>query len=73
MISKIISRAACRMELISNPKSFLNCPDLHGGSGVPEGTFRSEDIRLLDPAGNLEGNGNGIRSIASLSEIQLAV
>src|SRR5205809_7308152 len=34
MISKIISRAACLRELASNPKSFSNCPDLHGG--VPE-------------------------------------
>jgi hypothetical protein len=31
MISKIISRAACLTELTSNPKSFSNCPDLHGG------------------------------------------
>jgi hypothetical protein len=31
MISKIISRAACLAELTSNPKSFSNCPDLHGG------------------------------------------
>jgi hypothetical protein len=31
MLSKIISRAACRAELTSNPKSFFNCPDLHGG------------------------------------------
>src|SRR5436190_15241211 len=31
MISKIISRAACLRELASNPKSFSNCPDLHGG------------------------------------------
>jgi hypothetical protein len=36
MISKIISRAACLMELTSNPKSFSNCPDLHGGvPGLP--------------------------------------
>jgi hypothetical protein len=34
MISKIISRAACLAELTSNPKSFSNCPDLHGG--VPD-------------------------------------
>jgi hypothetical protein len=34
MISKIISRAACLKELASNPKSFSNCPDLHGG--VPD-------------------------------------
>jgi hypothetical protein len=31
MISKIISRAACLRELASNPKSFSNCRDLHGG------------------------------------------
>jgi len=49
MISNITSRAACLAELISNPKSFLNCPDLHGGSGVPEGGFRSGEIRPLDP------------------------
>src|SRR5205809_6270262 len=36
MISKIISRAACLMELASNSKSFSNCPDLHGGApGLP--------------------------------------
>ena len=34
MISKSISRAACLRELASNPKSFSNCPDLHGG--VPD-------------------------------------
>ena len=31
MISKIIRGAACLAELTSNPKSFYNCPDLHGG------------------------------------------
>jgi hypothetical protein len=36
--SEIIGRAACMAELTSNPKSFFNCPDLHGGSGLPEGT-----------------------------------
>jgi hypothetical protein len=46
MISKINSRAACLAELTSNPKSFYNCPDLHGGSGLPGG------IPLLDPTGN---------------------
>jgi hypothetical protein len=36
MISKIISGAACLAELTSNPKSFYNCPDLHGGvPGLP--------------------------------------
>jgi len=39
MISKIISRAACLAELTSNPKSFFNCPDLHGGvPGLPGGS-----------------------------------
>ena len=37
MTSKITSRSACLAELTSNPKSFYNCPDLHGGSGLPEG------------------------------------
>jgi hypothetical protein len=34
MNSKIISHAACLAELTANPKSFSNCPDLHGG--VPD-------------------------------------
>jgi hypothetical protein len=45
MISKIISRAACLRELASNPKSFSNCPDLHGG--VPE---LPEDRICMKPA-----------------------
>jgi hypothetical protein len=45
MISKIISRAACLRELASNPKSFSNCPDLHGG--VPD---LSEDGICMKPA-----------------------
>jgi len=49
--SKIISRAACLAELISNPKSFFNCPDMHGGPGLPEGSFRSGE---MDPPNNLE-------------------
>ncbi len=41
MISKIISRAACLAELTSNPKSFSNCPDLHGGvPSLPGGRIR---------------------------------
>ena len=35
MISKIISGTACLAELTSNPKSFYNCPDLHGGYDSP--------------------------------------
>ena len=34
MISKIISGAESLRELAANPKSFSNCPDLHGG--VPD-------------------------------------
>ena len=45
MISKIISRAACLTELASNPKSFSNCPDLHGG--VPD---LPEDRICMEPA-----------------------
>ena len=42
MIS-IISRAACLKELASNPKSFSNCPDLHGGvPGLPGGKICME-------------------------------
>ncbi len=51
MISNIISRAACLAELTSNPKSFFNCSDLHGGPGLPEGSFRSGE---MDPPSNLE-------------------
>ena len=42
--SNIISRAACLAELTSNPKSFFNCPDMHGGPGLPEGSFRSGEM-----------------------------
>jgi len=39
MITKIISRAACLAEQTSDPKSFFNCPDLHGGvPGLPGGS-----------------------------------
>jgi hypothetical protein len=48
--SKIISRAACLAELTSNPKSFFNCPDLHGGPGLPEGSFRSGE--MVPPGGD---------------------
>jgi hypothetical protein len=45
MISKTISRAACLRELDSNPNSFSNCPDLHGG--VPD---LPEDGICMKPA-----------------------
>jgi hypothetical protein len=48
MISEI-SRVASLTELTSNPKSFFNCPDLHGGvPSLPGGRFRSGEIRLFD-------------------------
>jgi hypothetical protein len=57
MTSEISSRAACLAELISNPKSFFNCPDLHGGSGSPEdrrseiGDGRSEEGKKTNRSG----------------------
>jgi hypothetical protein len=42
MVSKIISGAACSKELASNPKSFSNCPDLHGGVPDVPGVTRPE-------------------------------
>jgi len=45
MISKIISRAACLRELACNPKSFSNCPDLHGGvSDLPEDSICTKPV-----------------------------
>ena len=52
MTSEISSRAACLAELTSNPKSFFNCPDMHGGLDSSEGRVRSGDF--LDPAGDPE-------------------
>ena len=42
MISKIINRAASLRELAANPKSFSNCPDLHGGVPLEENGVASE-------------------------------
>jgi hypothetical protein len=62
MISKIISRAACLAELTSNPKSFSNCPDLHGGvPGLPAGKTCMEAapgkkvVQRLDAAEHRKG------------------
>jgi hypothetical protein len=47
IISKIISRAACLAELTSNPKSFSNWPDLHGGvPGLPEVVAQKGTARI---------------------------
>jgi len=59
MISKIIAQAACLRELASNPKSFSNCPDLHGG--FPE---LAEDRICMKPA--LRTNISGRRQFAVL-------
>ena len=59
MISKIVSRAACLTELTSNPKSFFNCPDLHGGSGacpeVDSDPKESDFLTRPAPGGNDRG------------------
>jgi hypothetical protein len=68
--SKITSRAACLAELTSNPKSFFNCPDMHGGPGLLEGRFRSGEMdpetlergkRKTEIAGTAEGSGRAQR------------
>jgi len=62
MISEIISRAACLAELTSNPKSFSNCPDLHGGvPGLPGGKICMEpalDKKGKQSASTLFSHGN---------------
>ena len=58
MISNI--SAASLTELTSNPKSFFNCPDLHGGvPGLPRSRFRS---RLLADAGKYKALQRSKRS-----------
>ena len=45
---RIISRAACLAEQTSNPKSFFNCPDLHGGvPGLPGGSRRPKGTAYI--------------------------
>jgi hypothetical protein len=61
MISKIISRAACLRELASNPKSFSNCPDLHGG--VPD---LPEDISSRMEASKWKNENGGQSSLLTL-------
>jgi len=68
MISKIISRAsraACLAELTSNPKSFFNCPDLHGG--VPKAAISSSmagSVPLIQPQTVFPSSIMMIRSIS---------
>ena len=42
MISEIINPAESLEELASNPKSFSNCPDLHGGVPLEENGVASK-------------------------------
>jgi hypothetical protein len=49
MISKTISGAAC--PLASNPKSFSNCPDLHGGVPDLPGVTRPKEEPSIDGLG----------------------
>jgi len=51
MNSKIISRAACLAELTSNPKSFSNCPDLHGGVPDLPGGSRPRETACIARSG----------------------
>jgi len=63
MTSNIISRAACLAELTSNPKSFFNCPDLHGGSGFPEAG--SEELATASPSERrTRSREQGVRSVS---------
>jgi hypothetical protein len=76
-ISKIISRAAYLAELTSNPKSFFNCPDLHGGvPGLPEVVAQKERLASLGEASVEfahannpipEVSGNGISRFTGVS------
>jgi hypothetical protein len=66
MISKIISRAACLAELTSNPKSFSNCPDLHGGvPGLPEVVAQKERLASLGQASVELAHANNPNSVGS--------
>ena len=65
MISKIISRAECLRELASNPKSFSNCPDLHGG--VPR---LSEDGICRKPALEKNRSDAGNSVIPSVAAVE---
>jgi len=60
MISNTISRAACLAELTSNPRSFFNCPDMHGGLGWAE-PARSEEQGAWGEEGRAENEERGVR------------
>jgi hypothetical protein len=59
MISNIISRAACLAELTSNPQSFFNCPDMHGGPGFPEAGKLEDRSWKIEDGGQPPSQGYG--------------
>ena len=63
MTSKITSRAACLAELTSNPKSFFNCPDLHGGCGPPGSELPPGDERQEQGAETLGFHQNRVAGL----------
>ena len=71
MTSNIISRAAGLAEFTSNPKSFFNCPDLHGGSGLPRSYAPARFPQTESPAsldrfgrrGDLAASRRKVRSL----------
>jgi signal-transduction protein with cAMP-binding, CBS, and nucleotidyltransferase domain len=66
MTSKIISRAACLAELTSDPKSFTNCPDLHGG--VPDLNCKARTVKdIIEPAKSIS---NKVSVKTALDEMQ---
>jgi hypothetical protein len=69
MISKIINRAASLRELAANPKSFSNCPDLHGGVPLEENGVASE---LRTPNSKLRKSYTPASAFQSVPEILIA-
>ena len=62
MTSEISSRAACLAEFISNPKSFFNCPDMHGGSGSSEGRSNAETLNGVRGTRDIEGKATRVEA-----------
>jgi hypothetical protein len=75
MTSNIISRAACLAETNSNPKSFFNCPDLHGGCDSPRSAELSQveesetDLNAAEEKTESDLNERSLASTYSLSVI----
>src|SRR5205814_10663015 len=75
MTSNIISRAACLAELTSNPKSFFNCSDLHGGCDSPRSYAPARFPQTESPAsldrfarrGDLAASRRKVRSLRTVA------